>query len=52
MTNIMAEKCKKCGAIPPPPPKKKEKVTKCSKCKSIYLYTADLFGNYSWIKIN
>lgn len=47
MSKFTAKRCK-CGAEFPPP----KKIVKCAKCKAVYLYTADLFGNYDYVKIN
>lgn len=37
------------GGITPPP---KKKIIRCAKCKAIYLWSQDLFGNYSYVLIS
>lgn len=48
MSEYTTKKCK-CGAELPPP---KKKIIRCAKCKAAYIYTADLFGNFDYVKIN
>lgn len=44
----MAEKCN-CGAALPT---LKKKIIRRARCKAIYLWSQDLFGNYSYILIS